>query len=624
MNSEKYSITIETVYMQVSSIQKTTSEHRTRNKSTPPANTPPVETREHPRHLQTNSVFNLNHQSGANDERSEISNHVHHNFANVPVIPGGSSRMKPKSTLDYTENKNENRWVETAKQGMNLNNSSDKYFSDNRFTQQSESKRNHFITDKTEQRINALQGGGKRLSPAVRSFFEPQFGRSLADVRVYTGPIANKAAQSIGATAFTRGKDIVFQKDKYAPESQWGRVLLGHELAHTIQQSSAFETRNSQISKPSDRSEREAYRAGLSTSIGSGAVTLSPVSESIIHRQEESGFFEEAGSTLKSIGESALSVGKDVGYGGQRIVESWGLTGLQRSAEIGAENERAMEMLVNLVKFGADVDGPLYQLIKIIIKHEIHEVISEELTPSQKEKIKSITGEVSRNAAEYIAGRILGSQAVKLIAKTIATRAATTALYKRVATQIGVSAGSSSTGIGIPVGATIAMGVVQRASNASRRLREENPMLYRELRKHNLDMGYFLVEPVLGNLKAKIRKEVIDFIEEETSQTDKPPQEKETKSTEVETSGERSREQEKGTSGTEEGKTASRGTDDIIKLEETHLKGNIYTVRPGDTLWDIARRFNVSGGWRAIWRANRETIGPNPDLIYPGQRLFIP
>jgi hypothetical protein len=48
----------------------------------------------------------------------------------------------------------------------------------------------------------------------------------------------------------------------------------------------------------------------------------------------------------------------------------------------------------------------------------------------------------------------------------------------------------------------------------------------------------------------------------------------------------------------------------------------MYTVSAGDTLSGIADRFHVAGGWRTLYQCNRDII-TNPDLIYPGQRLFI-
>lgn len=57
--------------------------------------------------------------------------------------------------------------------------------------------------------------------------------------------------------------------------------------------------------------------------------------------------------------------------------------------------------------------------------------------------------------------------------------------------------------------------------------------------------------------------------------------------------------------------------------------GGTYVVRPGDSLWSIARAHPVPGTdvdrrWRAIWLANREVVGDDPDLIRPGQALRLP
>jgi hypothetical protein len=55
-------------------------------------------------------------------------------------------------------------------------------------------------------------------------------------------------------------------------------------------------------------------------------------------------------------------------------------------------------------------------------------------------------------------------------------------------------------------------------------------------------------------------------------------------------------------------------------------------VRPGDTLWDLAldslpadaSTAEVDRRWREIYRANRDAVGVDPDLIRPGQRLLLP
>ncbi|MEU6547247.1 transglycosylase family protein [Streptomyces sp. NPDC046859] len=49
----------------------------------------------------------------------------------------------------------------------------------------------------------------------------------------------------------------------------------------------------------------------------------------------------------------------------------------------------------------------------------------------------------------------------------------------------------------------------------------------------------------------------------------------------------------------------------------------MYTVVAGDTLSRIAEERKVRGGWRGLYAANRATVGADPDLILPGQRLAL-
>lgn len=53
--------------------------------------------------------------------------------------------------------------------------------------------------------------------------------------------------------------------------------------------------------------------------------------------------------------------------------------------------------------------------------------------------------------------------------------------------------------------------------------------------------------------------------------------------------------------------------------------GSTYTVKKGDSLWKIAKEFYGSGAdWKKIYEANKDIIGKNPNLIYPGQTFTIP
>jgi hypothetical protein len=73
---------------------------------------------------------------------------------------------------------------------------------------------------------------GRPLPDAVRAKMEGFFQADFSDVRVHVGA----EAPSIGALAFTLGSRLFFAPGQYNPESTAGQALLGHELAHVLQQ----------------------------------------------------------------------------------------------------------------------------------------------------------------------------------------------------------------------------------------------------------------------------------------------------------------------------------------------------------------------------------------------------
>ena len=74
--------------------------------------------------------------------------------------------------------------------------------------------------------------GGQPLPPAIQRHMEGVVGAPLGDVRVRVGP----EASALGAVAFTMGSTIHFAPGRYDPSSRQGLQLLGHELAHVVQQ----------------------------------------------------------------------------------------------------------------------------------------------------------------------------------------------------------------------------------------------------------------------------------------------------------------------------------------------------------------------------------------------------
>ncbi len=59
--------------------------------------------------------------------------------------------------------------------------------------------------------------------------------------------------------------------------------------------------------------------------------------------------------------------------------------------------------------------------------------------------------------------------------------------------------------------------------------------------------------------------------------------------------------------------------------EKQTTGGSTYTVKPGDNLSKLAKQLYGTGAdWKKIYEANKDVIGGNPSLIYPGQTFTIP
>ena len=110
---------------------------------------------------------------------------------------------------------------------------------------------------------DVVSGGGRPLEPEVRGEMEGRLGHDFSDVRVHDDGAAHESAKAVNAHAYTVGSNVVFQRDKYDPGSDAGKVMLAHELTHVVQQRSGPVDGSSapggiKVSDPSDRFEREA------------------------------------------------------------------------------------------------------------------------------------------------------------------------------------------------------------------------------------------------------------------------------------------------------------------------------------------------------------------------------
>lgn len=120
------------------------------------------------------------------------------------------------------------------------------------------------LTQDVEANINALDGKGSPLPDSTRNYFEPRFGADFSAVRVHTGTQAAETAKSINAKAFTVGNNIAFGSGQFAPNSNEGQKLMGHELTHVVQQSNQVQP----------EVQRQAFE--------SGDLLVDPTAESLV------------------------------------------------------------------------------------------------------------------------------------------------------------------------------------------------------------------------------------------------------------------------------------------------------------------------------------------------------
>jgi hypothetical protein len=103
-----------------------------------------------------------------------------------------------------------------------------------------------------------MNTGGQPLDAHTRSFFEPRLGYDLSNVRVHTDSRAGESARAVAAKAYTLGNNIVFGRGQYSPNSEAGKKLIAHELAHVTQTGSSSNIRRDTIYRQPD-DERELF-----------------------------------------------------------------------------------------------------------------------------------------------------------------------------------------------------------------------------------------------------------------------------------------------------------------------------------------------------------------------------
>ncbi len=127
------------------------------------------------------------------------------------------------------------------------------------------------VAEDAEEAVTAASASsGASLPESLMRKFEGALGSDLSGVRVHTGEASQKAADAVGAKAYTMGNDIHFGAGHYDPSSATGEQLLAHEVAHTVQQSGGGSRMQFklEVSSPGDSQEQEADRAAEKMVVG--------------------------------------------------------------------------------------------------------------------------------------------------------------------------------------------------------------------------------------------------------------------------------------------------------------------------------------------------------------------
>ncbi len=72
-----------------------------------------------------------------------------------------------------------------------------------------------------------------QLPDMVQAKMETSMGADFSDVSIHKD---SEKASSMGALAYAQGSDVHFAPGQFKPDSQSGQELIGHELAHVVQQ----------------------------------------------------------------------------------------------------------------------------------------------------------------------------------------------------------------------------------------------------------------------------------------------------------------------------------------------------------------------------------------------------
>ena len=100
-------------------------------------------------------------------------------------------------------------------------------------------QRDNASAERIADRVERGSKRGSSLDSGTLMEMESLLVSKFSDVRAHTDEESASLASALGVEAFTIGRDIFFARNKYQPNTNTGKWLMAHELAHIVQQQSA-------------------------------------------------------------------------------------------------------------------------------------------------------------------------------------------------------------------------------------------------------------------------------------------------------------------------------------------------------------------------------------------------
>jgi len=170
-----------------------------------------------------------------------------------------------------------------------------------------------------------------KLDPAARAEFERSLGAPFGDVVVHSGPASSQAVDSVDAAAFTIGRHVVLGSAGSDPTSTRSRMLLGHELAHVVQQRRGggdpdlgLRAPGSALPESRGAAEGQADAAGVQIGLGeAGGLTGSaPVGVAREDKKEELSWRDKLKAKLRDKAMETLGTVEGVAIEAGQIVDT--------------------------------------------------------------------------------------------------------------------------------------------------------------------------------------------------------------------------------------------------------------------------------------------------------------